>query len=565
MFYNLNMLKQIKIENIALIDSLTIDFFEGLNVLSGETGAGKSIIIDSLSFVLGGKFDKNLIRTGQTIAKVSAFFDSVSDETKKAAEKLGISLSQDVLLYRSGGEKNECKINGENVTLSMLKEVASTLVDIHGQNENQRILNTKNQLTILDEFCGNDAKKIKEEIESLYAEFLDVKNQIVKIGGNREERERSLDFLKFEVKEIEDAKLRDNEDVSLAEEKSKMLAGEKIATNVEQALSCTEGAFSVSGALGEAISHILNVSNFDSKLEELASRLKSSRIELNDIFDELENYRKDLNFSQYEFDKVDQRLDKIKMLKKKYGSTTDEIFSFLEKTKKQIDEIENSSTILEELDKKKNLIEKNLKEKSEKLSKIRKEAALVLEEKVCLELSDLAMKGSKFKIDFQTTEISKSGTDAVEFLFSANAGQSLKPLGKIISGGEMSRFCLAIKNITFAQDSISTMIFDEVDTGISGKVAEVVAEKMVRISRDKQVLSITHLPQIVAMADKSIQIQKQSKNGQTTTSAQALDEAGHIGEVARLIGSNMSSTHASEHAKDLINFGEKFKESLKNE
>ena len=565
MFYNKNMLNQLVIENVALIDKLKIDFGFNFNVLSGETGAGKSIIIDSLSFVLGGKFDKNLIRSGEKTACVSAFFSDIKSETKQTLENLGIQEDDSLVLFRSAGEKNICKINGENVTLSMLLSVASTLVDIHGQNENQRILNCKNQLEIIDGFCGDEAKKLKQQLEKTYTRISEIEQSLQNLGGNKLEQERKLDFLKFEVKEIEDAKIKENEDEALSEQKAKMLASEKISSNIAQAFENLNGQFNLSGAISEAISHLFAVSSFDSKLDELASRLKSCKIELNDILDELDKVRESLDFSQFEFDKIDARLDKIKSLKKKYGPNLEDVFAFLEKAKQEINEIENSEEITRKLENEKQAQIEKFNQLAENLSQIRKKAALSFESKVCCELNDLAMKNAKFQVSFEKVSMQKNGTDKVTFLFSANSGQELKPLGKIISGGEMSRFCLAIKNITFASDNIETMVFDEVDTGISGKVAEVVAEKMVKISRSKQVLAITHLPQIVAMADSNFFIEKQLVDGKTKTFVKLLDEQGQIGEVARLIGSNMASEHAALHATDLVKFGQNFKNNLKQE
>lgn len=559
------MLKQLSIKNVALIDTLQVDLSRGLNVLSGETGAGKSIIIDSLSFVLGGKFDKNLIRSGEKSAFVSAYFDKISQDAKNILRELGMDESDDILLSREAGDKNEYKINGQNVTLSMLKQISSSLVDIHSQGENQRILSEKNQLEILDNFCGEDVLSQRKKIAEMTQNLSSIKSEIENIGGNRLERERSLDFLKFEVKEIEEAKIKENEDEILAEEKTRMLAGEKICSNLDYALSEMEGSISVPAILSDSMSHLLSVSQYDSEIEQLSSRLKSCKIELNDIIETIKEKKDSLNFNQFEFDKIDARLDKIKALKKKYGATTSEIFEFLEKAKAQIDEIENSSEILEKLEKEKLNLEAEILKECESLSERRKQFAAKLENLVCRELDELAMKNAKFKISFAKGDISKTGFDSIQFLFSANAGQDEKPLGKIISGGEMSRFCLALKNITVNSDSVSTMVFDEIDTGISGKVAEVVAEKMVKISRNNQCLAITHLPQIVAMADYCIKVEKQSSEGKTTTKIEVLDEGGHAQEVARLIGSAMSSLHAGEHAKDLIEFGKNFKKSLVKE
>lgn len=557
------MLKFLKINNIALIDELKVEFDAGLNVLSGETGAGKSIIIDSLSFVLGGKFDKSLIRTGQDYAQASAFFESVGEETKSILNELGLDVSDEILIFRKATkDKSEIKVNGVPATLSMLKQITQTLVDIHGQGENQKILSAKNQLEVIDKFCGENLDGLKNELEIEVENYSKIKKDIERIGGSASERERTLDFLKYQVKEIENAKLKLGEDEELSQIKTRMLSGEKISNGLSNALSQVSGAYNVSQLMLECARNLSGISHLDDGLKNIYERVKSCQIEIDDVVGEMQNLKRDLDFNQFEFDKVDARLDEIKALKKKYGASIEQVLEFLEKAKNQVEEIENGEILLSKLEKDLKNVALRMENIAGKISELRKKFAKKLETLVMEELESLAMKNAKFVVSFMPSAITKSGSDAIDFLFSANLGHEPKSLGKIISGGEMSRFCLALKNITFQSDATQTMIFDEVDTGISGKVAEVVAIKMTKIGSNKQVLAITHLPQIVAMADVSLFIEKTEDGSSTKTSVKRLDQDGHAQEVARLIGANMSSTHALEHAKELINFGKKFKKTL---
>lgn len=559
------MLKSLNIKNIALIDELEVEFDSGLNVLSGETGAGKSIIIDSLSFVLGGKFDKTLIRQGEEKASVSALF---LDDAGKASELLArydIELGDEILLSRvvDRSGKGVAKINGVTVTASALKEIADLLIDIHGQNENQFILKSKNQMELVDLFGGEKLLSKRVEVESCYAKLQMANKQLKNLGGDASDQARALDFLKFQVEEIEKAKLKVGEDDELAELKRKMDNSSKISENLISAY----GALGEQGAgviknLGTAVNALNSISGYGDEYSSLAERLKSARIEIEDILDEILTAKSGVEFNEYEYEKIDSRLDQIKALKRKYGATVEDVLKFLEETKCKIDDIENASEKISLIEKEKQGLEENLNILCLELTNLRKASSNKLEKFVLQELEEVGLKNAKFKIEISNVATSKLGANEIAFMFSANAGQQLMPLGKIISGGEMSRFCLALKNITASLDGISCMVFDEVDTGISGKMAEVIAEKMMKIAKVKQVISISHLPQVVAMADMSLFIEKIEVNGKTKTRIRALSYEEHVAEVARLIGSNMSGVHASLHAKDLIEFCKTYKSNL---
>ncbi len=559
------MLKNLHIKNIALIDELEVEFDNGLNVLSGETGAGKSIIIDSLSFVLGGKFDKTLIRNGEDKAVVSALFLTPKEIVGDLLQKFDIEESDEILLFRSVDRsgKGVAKVNGCVVTVAALKDFADLLIDIHGQNENQFILKQKNQLELVDLFGGEKLLGKRAEVENCYTQLQNLDKQIKTLGGDALDQARALDFLRFQVDEIEKARLKVGEDDELSDLKRKMDNSSKISDSLVTASLALDGqAANVVKCLSTASSALSSISQYGEEFVSLAERLKGARIELEDIAEELSSLRSSVDFNQYEYEKIDARLDQIKALKRKYGASIDEIFAFLEDAKGRIDDIENASERIDKIEKEKAFMLEQYSKLSGELSLLRGESAKALENYVSKELGEVGLKNSKFEIKISKVSASKIGMDEVAFMFSANAGQGLMPLGKIISGGEMSRFCLALKNITASLDGISCMVFDEVDTGISGKMAEVVAGKMQKISLSKQVISITHLPQVVAMADSSLFIEKMEISGKTKTQVRRLNHEEHVAEVARLIGSNMSGVHASLHASDLIEYCKSYKAKL---
>lgn len=556
------MLSFLKIKNIALIDELEINFENGLNVITGETGAGKSIIIDSLNFVIGGKINKGIFRSGSTFVSVEAIFSNVNEEVKTILADFDIECDDEVLIKRKQTieGKNEIRVNGSTVTVTMLKNITSKLVDIHGQHEHQAILQDKYHLQMLDNLLEEEIFTLKEEVAEEYSNLLAINKEIKTLGSSAANRERMLDLLQYQINEIEKAKLKPGEDDELTNRRMVMLNGERIATALKNACDYLDGDFSsVVDSLKKANSELSNIIKFDESLDLYKERIESSRLELLDVSESLKDYLQTINFDQKEFDEIDARLDQIKLLKKKYGSTVEEVLAFLEKSKKEYDNLINSNEKIEKL-----FIEKRNKitllyKLSKSLSEKRKAFAKTLEKTVCTQLVDLGMKNAKFIVDFNDAPtldecenlLNANGYDVVKFMFSANLGQDIKPLADIISGGEASRFMLALKNIMADADKIATLVFDEIDTGVSGNMGYMVACKLANISKNHQVISVSHLPQICAMADAGYRSTKYVEDNLTKTKIERLKENEVLNEISRLSGGVEESNATAEHSKEL--------------
>lgn len=556
------MLSFLKIKNIALIDELEINFENGLNVITGETGAGKSIIIDSLNFVIGGKINKGIFRSGSTFVSVEAIFSNVNEEVKTILADFDIECDDEVLIKRKQTieGKNEIRVNGSTVTVTMLKNITSKLVDIHGQHEHQAILQDKYHLQMLDNLLEEEIFTLKEEVAEEYSNLLAINKEIKTLGSSAANRERMLDLLQYQINEIEKAKLKPGEDDELTNRRMVMLNGERIATALKNACDYLDGDFSsVVDSLKKANSELSNIIKFDESLDLYKERIESSRLELLDVSESLKDYLQTINFDQKEFDEIDARLDQIKLLKKKYGSTVEEVLAFLEKSKKEYDNLINSNEKIEKL-----FIEKRNKiallyKLSKSLSEKRKTFAKTLEKTVCTQLVDLGMKNAKFIVDFNDAPtldecenlLNANGYDVVKFMFSANLGQDIKPLADIISGGEASRFMLALKNIMADADKIATLVFDEIDTGVSGNMGYMVACKLANISKNHQVISVSHLPQICAMADAGYRSTKYVEDNLTKTKIERLKENEMLNEISRLSGGVEESNATAEHSKEL--------------
>jgi len=564
------MLKSLEIKNVALIDSLNIEFCPKLNVLSGETGAGKSIIIDALSFIIGGKANKNLIKQGQDFLKVSAIFEGdFNDEAVAILNNYDIEFDNEILITRKLNidGKTDIKINGTSVTANMLKNLCSFLIDIHGQHEHQKILKDKYHIEILDLFIKN------KDVFAKYAEeltlFKDIQNQIVKLSGKEGNQERELDLLSYQINEIEQAKLKIGEEEDLMQKKTIMLNSERIYDALNDAISELDGSSSID-SVKKVTSLLQGITKYDDSLLNTVERLDSIKYELIDILELIKDKKNTLSFNEYEFEQIDERLDKIKSLKKKYGSTVEEVLKYLDKSKQDYDFIINSKEKLKELQKKKDEQLKVVYKTAEQISNLRRTVAREFEKNVKLQLNDLGMKNSQFKVNFldmptlseSEKYFSNNGFDCVNFMFSANAGQNLRPLSEIVSGGEASRFMLALKNILAEIDNIGIMVFDEIDTGISGDMGYKVACKMANISNKHQVMAVSHLPQICAMADCNIKVVKSVVDGQTVINTDKLNKDETLKEIARLSGGIENSAVSFEHARELKNRCEEYKKSL---
>lgn len=566
------MIKNLIIDNIALIEHIDIDFKEGLTVLTGETGSGKSIIIDSLAFVLGDRADKTLIKYGADFAEVSALFevDTSSPVLSKMAE-YGFGDDCEILITRkmSLTGKNEIRIQGKVATLSILKEVCSDLVDIFGQGQHLALLNEKNQLSVLDAFCNFDGcdKKLKQ----LYPEYLAVCRELDAFGGSEAERERTIDILRFQIDEIEGANLDEDEESELIATHKRLVNIEKITNAISSAVNLLASDNGAVNSLSYSANLLRSISSVDEDSADLAERLNSARLEVDDICQTLEDILSKTEISQAEIDRLEGRLELIRTIKRKYGGSIASALGFLDDAKRQYDNLVNATERIAELMEQKTALIKQMFALSTNKSQIRSKTAEQLSKRIMNELADLGMRGTTFVVQFTTQTLeefsnspSSNGIDKVEFLMSANIGEPVKPLAKVISGGEMSRFMLAVKNITALAERIPTMVFDEIDSGISGNVAQIVANKLANVSANQrdgyQCIVITHLPQICAMADVNFKIEKFEQGGKTHTTITVMDDATKQAEVARLMGG--VGEHALVSAQELISFADDYKKSL---
>lgn len=566
------MLQKLVIKNIALIDSAEINFTKGLNVLSGETGAGKSVIIESLNFVLGAKADKTLIRSGQTECRVDAEFDVASNSVIKDVF-LELDFDDDDILlitrkFNLDG-KSTIKINGNTATVSMLKKFTAALVDVHGQSEHFNLLKTSNQLDLIDKVGGDAVLTQKNIIKSLYSDYKNIVSELETLGGDERDRLIKLDVLNYQINEISNSNLAENEEEELTAIKQKLQHQEKILST----LSALKSAINDEGGISDVISGVsravYTISDFGHEYQELYDRLESAFSDIDDIAAKAGNLCDDFDVEQVDPNEIDSRLKLVKAIKSKYGPEYIDVVNFLNHAENEREKLENLTEIAEEKQKQKEKIKKQLYAEYIKLSETRKNVCDRFCSSVLTELRELGMTKAQFLVsfgEFPTYEECKfnssNGFDNLEFLFSANSGEPVKPLSSIISGGEMSRFMLSIKAQTAKVNDISTFIFDEIDSGISGNVAKVVSEKFARIAKDVQIIAISHLPQISVMADNNLLIQKNEVDGKTITTVSTLNKAEKINEIVRLIGGSISSESAISHAKTLISEAEIYKKAL---
>lgn len=563
------MLEYLKIKNIALIDELEVSFGPGLNVLSGETGAGKSIIIDSINFVLGERAGRDFIRNGETQAAVEALLCVTDDEISCGFNEMGIELDDDssILLFRSinGDGKNVCRINGKTVTIGMMKELSALLVDVHGQHEHQSLLNSGRHIELLDRFCGSGLSELLNRLAAKLKSYKENAKEINTISGGESEREYKIDLYTYQIKEIETANLQKGEDEALAERKKLLNNSEKLITASNSALSLLYGGESDEMSAVDKISKALEYINFIASLDETqqpaAECINNVYAQLDDLIRDFRKYCESLEHDPREIDEIESRLDLIYRLKKKYGHSIAEIIEFYENTKEKLFLIENSEERLEELKAEKQKLEKEITSVCEDISELRKGAAAKIRTEIETILKDLGMNDAKFEISIDKKEsFTATGFDNVEFLISPNKGEPVKPLSKIASGGEMSRVMLALKTALADFDNIDTFIFDEIDAGVSGRTAQQVAEKLSAISKSHQILCITHLPQIAAMGDSNYLIEKKSEADKTNTTIVKLDYEDCIKELARLIGGAKITQTTLDAAKEMKEFAIKIKQ-----
>ena len=498
------MLQSLSIKNVALIKEIEIDFGKGFNVLVGETGAGKSIIFDSLNFVLGSKADKTLIRYGENLMKVDAIFSFIGQNVKDfLVENDLLEDDGEVMLSRTlfDDMKNVCKINGKSVSLGMLKTVGQMLVDSYSQHESISLLKAKNHLALLDKFGGDEILSIKEKVSESFSKVQAIKKQITDLGGDKFERERTKELLSYQIEELEKAQLQAGEEEELKNKLDMYSSAERIneaLSGCEESLE--DSSSSVIDQIQQCEAMLSSLSSFEN-INNCRERLTSARYEIEDISQTLKEIKNELSFDEREFERLDRRYDLIRSLIKKYGGSCEKALEYLAQIKEKVNALEDADFLIEKYEKQLEKEEGELSSLAEQLSIKRKKVALDIENRIVAELRELGMKSTVFKSAFTLAPITANGKDEVEFTFSANKGQDVKSLSKTASGGELSRFMLAIKNIFSQIDKTGTLIFDEIDSGISGETGVIVGQKIKNLTKSSQIICITHLPQVASFGD----------------------------------------------------------------
>lgn len=534
------MLHNLYVKNLALIDEIEVDFKKGLNILTGETGAGKSIILGSINLALGGRYSSDILRNEEEAGYVELTFFVESQSQIELLKEIDVFPEDGIvtLSRKLIGKRSVSKINGETVQISQLKEVAGILIDIHGQHEHQSLLYKNNHLVILDEFAKDDIKEIKSHTKEAYQEYKNYVTELQEAAFDERERNKEMGFLEFEIQEIQNANLKPQEDDFLEEQYHRMINGKKITAGLREAYGHTQDAeHNASDALSRAIYCLQDVARYDEKARELYGQLSEVDSLLNDFNRELCDYSESFEFSEEEFYETENRLNEINRLKSKYGNSISEILAYCKEREEKLDRLRDYDSYLESLRKHVQKAENQIKQYSKELSEIRKEAAGRLISSIKTELADLNFLDVQFDIVFeQLEEYTVLGIDEVEFMISMNPGEPLKALKEVASGGELSRIMLAIKTVMAEKDQIETLIFDEIDVGISGRTAQKVSEKMAVIGKNHQVICITHLAQIAAMADAHYAIEKKVEGGKTRTRIALLNKQEEIAELARILG-----------------------------
>ena len=553
------MLEHLHIRNVALIKESEISFGDGLNILTGETGAGKSMIIDSLQFALGGRAGKDFLRHGEKQAAVEALFSVQSQALTEKLVENGIAPEEDgtLLITRTLSEagKSVCRINGSTVTVGMLKEIAEDMIDIYGQHEHQSLLNPVKHIRLLDRFCGAGFGEAMEEYKNSRQRLKDLEKQLAILIGDESQREQRMDMLLFQKEEIEAAELQEGEEDALLEQKKRLSSMERLIRLTGESVTLLydgdDRAPSACDQLGDALAKLQEAAEYDAALSPLADALADGYAAVEDCARELKREAEKQEADPEELERIEERLQLFYKLKRKYGGSIEAVLEFYEKAVQELEFLSNSSEKAAELSAKKAEEEKHLSALAETLTARRRATAEQVEEQIETALHDMEMKHARFHIQIEEkADWGADGKDKVEFLISANAGEPLKPLAKIASGGEMSRVMLALKTVLVDADEIGTFIFDEIDTGVSGRTARRVGEKMRFLGGKRQLLCITHLPQIAAMADNHFLIEKESDAGETVTRVTALDEEGAVREVARLMNDVTETTLAA--ARELL-------------
>ncbi len=549
------MLSLLHIENIAVIESADISFDRGFNVLTGETGAGKSIVIDAIAAILGQRAYRDMIRTGTNKASVRAVFTQVP-ELSWFAEN-GVEYDPETVVHREVylDGKNVCRVNGTLVSVTILHKLGIQLINIHGQHDSASLFDEENHLTFLDAF--GDFGQVQADYREKYETVAKLRREIDRITMDEGEKLRRMETLRYQIGEIEKAELEAGEDDALEDRRKILQNAEKLSDSMQEAVECLYGGEDTDGASGllaQAEYALARLSRFTDAYAELHDRVSDLMYQVQDVATEVRDVRDDLNYSADELEQIEARLDKIHRLRKKYGASCADILAYLERAKKELDEIEFADDHVERLKKKLKTAEDEAWAAAKLLREKRKETAAYLSSRILTELAQLDMPRVQFQVRFTELDLTANGADSVAFYMSANAGEALKPMSKVASGGELARIMLAMKNVLAEKDQVDTLIFDEVDTGVSGRAAQKVAEKLRSVAAHKQVLCVTHLPQLAALANTHLLIAKSERDDRTFTSVTPLDLEGRKRELARIIGGTNITETTLKSAEEMLRF-----------
>lgn len=547
------MLTSLKIENVAIIESAAIEFGCGLNVLTGETGAGKSIVIDSINAILGERTSRDIIRTGAQSAKVYAVFEDVNERVRNFLDENGIDCEDGVLIINrtlSREGKNVCRINGAPVTVSMLREIGGELIDIHGQHDNQSLLSPEKHCGFVDSFAGN-ADLITDYREK-YGRLCEIRSKLKKLTTDESSKSQRIDFLTYQIDELEKAEITIGERDELKARKSLINNSQKVIESLNIAYEALKADGAGIDMITDAESEIANASAYMEMLGEASEKITDIRYELEDIAETVRDAMTEVDFDPSELEDIDERLDLLYRLSKKYGDTEEEMLEYLEKARAELDNIAFSEERVKELQKQEKEALVETETAACKLTESRKTAGEKLSNAICSELEFLDMPNVRFVVKCNDIGLTENGKDEIEFLISANAGEEPKPLAKIASGGELSRIMLAIKNVLAETDGVDTMIFDEIDTGVSGRAAQKIAMKLRSASKGRQVICVTHLAQIAAQGDVHLYISKSVSDGKTYTNIKSLIEEERVAEIARIMGGMEITKLQLESAREML-------------
>lgn len=554
------------IKNFAIIESLTVSFTKGLTVLTGETGAGKSIIIDAVHLLVGGRGSSEFVRHGEEKAEIEGLFqiDSLTHPSYKKAEEFGIEIEEGMLILRrdiSQSGKSICRVNGKLVTISILREIGSTLIDIHGQHEHQELMEEAKHQKLLDQFGAKSVSSQLEEYTNLYRKYEQTAKKLKNLSENEQKMAHRLDLIQFQFDEIQKAQLVLNEDTELLEEKKRLSNFEKVFEGLSNSYSALQGDQKGLDWIGLLMSQLEDVASVDEQFQQLAETVSTSYYALEDVSRELRNKMDSLEFNPERLHDIESRLNEINQLKRKYGKTIEEIIEYAAKIEEEIETLQNKETHINALSKELAIIKKDLILEAKELTSIRLLFSEKLTKSIHKELKELYMDKTVFEVRFHSDYdvFTSTGCDRIEFYISTNPGEPLKPLSKVASGGELSRMMLALKSIFSKHQGVTSIIFDEVDTGVSGRVAQAIAEKIYKVAVSSQVLCISHLPQVAAMADTHLYISKVTHKGRTKTSVKSLSEHDKIKEIGRMISGVEITDLTREHAKELLHLAKEMK------